>query len=214
MSSTSLSTTSYAVLGLLGIRSWTPYEMTQQMHLSLGRFWPRVRSKLYEEPKKLVTHGFATAIPETRGKRPRTRYEITESGRRALAAWLATPSAAPVVEVEPLVRVFLAEHGSRAALVRTLEEVRGWAATKVLEDARIARDYLDGKGRFPDRLAQLTLVGRFLSDFALMTRDWSDWALATVRRWPDDFARAAADREALEVIAARAEHVSDDRGAG
>ena len=207
MSST-LSPTSYAVLGLLAIRSWTPYEMTRQMHLSLGRFWPRVRSKLYEEPKKLAAHGLATATVEAHGKRPRTRYEITAAGRHALAEWLATPSGPPVLEAEPLVRVFLAEHGSRNALVRSLEEVNAWAAATVLDDARIARDYLAGEGGFPDRIAQLTLVGRFLSDFAFMTHQWSRWALDTVRRWPEDTAPAEPDREALAVIAARGEHIT------
>ncbi len=49
-----MTTTSYAILGLLAIRPWTTYELTQQMQRSLSRFWPRAESKLYEEPKKLV----------------------------------------------------------------------------------------------------------------------------------------------------------------
>ena len=210
--SRTLSTTSYAVLGLLAVRSWTPYEMTRQMHMSLGRFWPRVRSKLYEEPKKLVAHGFATATAETRGRRSRTRYEITPAGRAALATWLAAPSGAPVLEAEPLVRVFLAEHGTRAGLLRTLEDVNDWAAATVVEDARIARAYLAGEGRFPRRIAQLTLVGRFMSDFAFMTHQWSRWALTVVRDWPEDVGHAEADREALGVIVARAEHVTGAPG--
>lgn len=207
MSST-LSTTSYAILGLLAIRPWTPYEMTHQMRRSLGRFWPRAQSKLYEEPKKLVEHGLATAAGEHRGSRPRTRYEITEAGRSALSTWLAGPSQMPVLEAEPLLRIFFAEHGDRASLVRILGEVHEWAGAKLLDDARIARGYLSGQeGQFPQRIAQLTLVGRFLSDFALMTHDWSRWALRTVQVWPDANQDAEADREALAVIAARAERV-------
>lgn len=207
MSST-LSPTSYAVLGLLAIRPWTPYEMTRQMHRSLGRFWPRAESKLYEEPKKLVDHGLATATPDTRHGRPRTRYEITAAGRDALNAWLATRPQMPVLEAEPLLRIFLAEHGSKAPLIEALEQVHRWAATTLLEDASIARAYLDGEGQFPHRIAQLTLVGRFLSDFALMTHQWSEWALHTVQEWPENIDDAVADREALTLIASRAEHVS------
>ena len=59
MSRGPLTTTSYAVLGLLAIKPWSSYELTQQMDRSLGRIWPRATSKLYEEPKKLVEHGFA-----------------------------------------------------------------------------------------------------------------------------------------------------------
>ena len=61
MSTPPLTTTSYAVLGLLAIKPWSSYELTQQMDRSLGRVWPRAVSKLYEEPKKLVDHGHARA---------------------------------------------------------------------------------------------------------------------------------------------------------
>ena len=53
-----MSTTSYAILGLLAVKPWTTHELVQQVDRSLRRFWPRAQSKLYEEPKKLVDHGF------------------------------------------------------------------------------------------------------------------------------------------------------------
>jgi len=45
-----LTTTSYALLGLLALRSWTTYELTKQVQRSLGWFWPRTERKLYDEP--------------------------------------------------------------------------------------------------------------------------------------------------------------------
>ena len=42
------------------------------MDRALGQFWPRARSKIYEEPKKLVTLGLARATPEEVGGRRRT----------------------------------------------------------------------------------------------------------------------------------------------
>lgn len=204
-----MSTTSHAILGLLAIRSWTPYEMAQQMRFSLGRFWPRAASKLYEEPKKLVRLGFAAATTETTGDRLRTRYDITEEGRAALRAWLKTPPMMPSLDAEPLLRVFLAEHGTRADLVAVLEGVAAWSAEWLVEDARIADAYLNGEGQFPARIPQLTLVGRFLSDFALMTHEWADSALRTVQTWPDDVRRAQADRDTLENIVSRAERLAE-----
>ena len=88
-----LTTTSYAVLGLLSVRSWTAYELTKQMSRSLSHIWPRAVSAIYKEPKLLVAHGLATASVEDNGERRRTRYSITPEGRRALEAWLARPSA-------------------------------------------------------------------------------------------------------------------------
>jgi len=70
MSTAPLTTTSYAVLGLLSIRPWSSYELTQQMDRSLGRIWPRAASKLYEEPKKLTARG--RALPPRAGPLPGT----------------------------------------------------------------------------------------------------------------------------------------------
>ncbi len=62
--------------------------------VALRRRGPRpaleAESNLYAEPKKLIAHGFASAHSEPRGKRRRTVYSITPSGKRALADWLGT----------------------------------------------------------------------------------------------------------------------------
>ena len=55
-------------------------------------------SKLYEEPKKLVDHGFARSSTEQNGQRSRTVYTITAKGRRALADWLHDPGEGPTIE--------------------------------------------------------------------------------------------------------------------
>src|ERR1043165_8575423 len=68
-SAPAVTTTSYAILGLLAVRSWSTYELTQQMDRSLGRFWPRAQSKLYEEPRKLVALGLAVGETEQAGGR-------------------------------------------------------------------------------------------------------------------------------------------------
>ncbi len=99
MTSASLTPTSYAILGLLAIKPWTTYELATQVERTVRRFWPRTRSKLYEEPKKLVAAGLAEAVKGAHGRRPRTVYTITPAGRQALAAWLAGESAEPVVRV-------------------------------------------------------------------------------------------------------------------
>src|SRR6187397_3073393 len=100
-----LTTTSYAILGLLAIKPWTTHELVQQVDRSLRRLWPRAQSKLYEEPKKLVAHGYARAEDDSIGRRRRTRYTITPTGRRALAAWVAEPGGGPVLEFEQLLKI-------------------------------------------------------------------------------------------------------------
>ncbi|MGZ4753856.1 MAG: helix-turn-helix transcriptional regulator [Acidimicrobiia bacterium] len=205
-----LTPTSYAILGLLAVKPWTTYELARQMDRALGQFWPRAESKLYEEPKKLVAHGLARASSETVGKRARTVYSITAKGRRALAKWVTTPGAGPVLEFEQLIKVFFAEHATKEDLLATIAGVREWSAQRLSASAAVPQGYLDGTGPFPERLPWLILVGQFLVDFSLTVERWADWASEVVETWPDDLAAAPPDWAALEAQAEVAgAHVQD-----
>src|SRR5688572_401822 len=159
-----LTTTSFAVLGLLDIRPWTSYDLIRQVERSLGRFWPRAQSKLYEEPKKLVTLGLAEATEERVGQRRRTRYSITPAGREALVRRLAEPGAGPSLEFEQLVKIHFADRATKAAVQAGLTETVAWVAARNGENVAAARAYLDGSGEFAERAAVNHLVGRFLTD--------------------------------------------------
>jgi PadR family transcriptional regulator, regulatory protein AphA len=200
-----LTTTSYAILGLLAVRPWSTYELTRQMDRSLGRIWPRAQSKLYEEPKKLVELGLAEASTEQVGRRPRTVYAITERGSAALAAWVREPGSGPVIEFEQLLKLFFAEHGSRDDALATLARAREWARERNEDNVSAAREYQAGEGEFQHRAAQNLLVGAFLVEFYRMVADWADWAAEQVERWPDDPSRAAnPDPEVFEAVGRRA----------
>src|SRR5258708_32456515 len=107
-----LSPTSFAILGLLSIESFTTYELAQQMDRTLSWFWPRAASVVYDEPKKLVTAGLATRQVTFTGKRRSTVYEITAAGRAALRDWLDTPAAGLRMQFEARRKVALADAGA------------------------------------------------------------------------------------------------------
>jgi DNA-binding PadR family transcriptional regulator len=201
------STTSYAILGLLAVRPFTPYELAKHFDRSLGRAWPRARSKLFEEPKRLVGLGFARTRAERTGNRPRTVYSITPKGRRALAAWLAEPGAGPELEFEQLLKVFFADHGTKAAALANLRAAQMWARTQVEEHEAVGRAYLEGAGPFQERAAVLVLTGTFLAEFAMTVERWATWALTVVDGWPDDPKEAVPDRAALAEVTRRLEEV-------
>ena len=196
-----LTTTSYAILGLLSLRSWTPYELADQMKRAVGLFWPRAESGIYREPKKLEAHGLARSTTEFVGQRPRTRYTITAKGRRALAAWVPTTGAGPSIEFEQLVKVFFAEHATKDDLLATLTDVRAWVEDAAVDTAGIPQEYLEGRGGFPERLPWLILVGKFLDDMQQAVDRWAAWAIDVVEAWPDDLRLAEPDVEALETMA-------------
>jgi DNA-binding PadR family transcriptional regulator len=196
-----LTTTSYAILGLLSLRSWSTYELAEQMRRALGFFWPRAESGIYREPKKLEELGLARSTVESVGQRPRTRYTITPKGRRALAQWVPTAGEGPVVEFEQLVKVFFAEQATKADLLRTLERAREWAEDQAASVPGINQEYLEGRGNFPARLPWLVLVGKFLDDIEQTVDRWAEWAIGVVESWPDDITQAEPDRETLVLMA-------------
>src|SRR5260370_32340563 len=75
-----LTTTSFAILGLLSVRPWSAYELTGQMKRGLRYTWPRTETPIYQEPKNLLAHGLATARTEATGERQRSVYSITAQG--------------------------------------------------------------------------------------------------------------------------------------
>jgi DNA-binding PadR family transcriptional regulator len=180
-----LTTTSYALLGLLAVQPWSTYELARQMDRSVGFVWPRARSVVYEEPKALVEHGLARASTQTFGQRTRQIYSITAKGRRALRTWLAQPSAPPQFESEALVRTIFAEHGSKDDLLKALASVRTSAGEVHDAAASIGRALLEAGGPFPDRLHVNALGGRFVLEYAAALERWARWAEAEVQRWPD-----------------------------
>ena len=198
-----LNTTSFAMLGMLAIRPWSTYELAKHVDHSLRPLWPRARSNLFNEPKKLVVHGLAAATEETVGRRPRTVYTITPAGRRALRHWLGTPGEGPVLEFEQLLKVFFADQGSKADALNAVATIKQWARDRNAENITVARSYVAGTGPFPERAAVLSVVGRFLTDFADMVNEWADRATTTIDTWPEDPSRAEPDWTFMKQLAKR-----------
>lgn len=211
-----LTTTSFAILGLLAIRPWTTYELAKQMERTLYRVWPRARSRLYEEPKKLVAHGLAEAARESVGRRPRTVYSITEQGREALADWLHEPGAGPSLEFEQHVKLFFADFGTRDDALATLAAARTWAAGELGVFVEAAGAYVAGQGPFPERLGVTSVGARFLVDFYDLVDRWAAWATDVVEEWPADPGDAPptleVDEYILRLASERAQRTSPPAG--
>jgi DNA-binding PadR family transcriptional regulator len=179
-----LSTTSYAILGMLAVRPWTAYELTQQLRRSLRYCWPKAESVLYDEPKRLVRLGLATAHQEPAGRRSRAVYTITEQGRGALTAWLATEPGPPRFELETMLRLVYADQGTKQDLLTAVQAARTWATAQWAEGQQQVRGYLADGGPFPDRLHIIALFARFYADLFELVIGWADLAEAEIQAWP------------------------------
>ena len=197
-------TTSYAVLALLSLRSWTGYDLTQQAARSLRYAWPKSERLLYSEPKKLVSLGYAATHTEQTGRRTRNVYMITDQGRQALSAWITTPTAPPQLEAEALLRLLFADHGTVANLMAALDQLD--TDTRDLHDSvlDLMNGYLRGQHPFPQRTHLSVLFATFQLELFTLIEDWADFARQEIAGWPSTKDRGMDDRTRLltEVIVA------------
>lgn len=180
--------TKFAVLGIL---SWTPlsgYEIKQAYEFSAGKIWSTSYGQLYPALKELRDEGLATVSVQRREGHPERKvYEITESGRAALSAWLEAPADRFQYRVEVLLKVL---HGFREPPRVTIRQVERFreemtARFDVYEATRTNIEARAG-GEFDAAVPYWLLTVRCGE---LVTRgfvDWCDEALAVLRALDHD----------------------------
>lgn len=192
-----LTTTSYAVLAHIAVQPWSAYELARQLTRGFDLVWPRAESQVYEEPKRLARLGLADASTEKTGRRPRTVYTITPTGRDALADWLASPTEPTRVESEPLIRVFFAEHGTVSDLTATIEHIAADARQVRVRLGNQICGYLANDGPYKDRWQ---VIGLGAGALLAQAKAWEDWATQTLdelETWPADPTEATSNGERL-----------------
>ena len=193
-----LTPTSFAILGLLAIRPWSTYELTKLLGRSVQYVMPRTEANRYQEPKRLVEAGLATAADESIGQRPRTVYSITPAGREALAGWLARPARPTQLESEALLKVLFANMATLPTLLARIEEFGAEALAVEAPWRSIAREYADGDGLFPERIHINTLFWVLLDRWARLRAEWAHWAAMEVASWPGE--QGPVDRGAIQAM--------------
>lgn len=179
-----LTPSSFAVLALLDLKPWTGYDLTQQAQRSLRYAWPKSERLLYSEPKKLVRLGLATVHQEERGNRSRNVYTIADAGRQALQAWTGTRTQPPRFEVEALLRLLFADHGSSENVLRALDELEGDIAGHHGAIVDLMGSYLEGGHPFPQRTHLSVLFATFQIDMFKTIERWITFARAEIEAWP------------------------------
>ncbi len=180
----SATTSSYAVLALLDLRPWTGYELTQQAQRSLRYAWPKSERLLYSEPKKLVELGYATVRQEDGDTRSRNLYTITEEGRQALSEWTRTRTQPPRFEIEALLRLLFADHGSREDVLRALDELEGDIDGHHQAIVELMGSYLEGGHPFPRRTHLSVLFATFQIEMFKSIERWIEFARVEIDAWP------------------------------
>ncbi|MGH1565068.1 PadR family transcriptional regulator [Mumia sp. DW29H23] len=145
-----LSTTSYALLGLLALdpddapEGLTGYELKQRCDLTMRYYWVSpATSQVYTELARLADLGLVDATDAPNGRRSTRRYALAEAGRARLLTWLETSEPAfPVLKhpvalrlmfahmvapehVERWLDVYISQLEERTADLRAVREMLG-----------------------------------------------------------------------------------------
>jgi len=179
-----MTTSSYAVLALLDLKPWTGYELTHQAQRSLRYAWPKSERLLYSEPKKLVELGYATTHKEERGNRSRNVYEITAQGHNVLSEWTSSRTQSPRFEVEALLRLLFADHGTIEDVNRALDELEADVGEHHEAIVELMASYLDGGHPFPERTHLSVLFATFQIEMFKSIERWIAFAREEIAQWP------------------------------
>lgn len=189
------------------MQPWTAYDLVAQSRRSLHWFWPRSEAHLYAELKRLVTRGWATAeLVEGRG-RHRSRYAITPDGRQALADWLQSEPAPPLLELEGMLRMLLADQGSVEDLRQAIETTARQARDYRADGMAVVRDLLATGGPFPQRMHLVVPLACFFAEFNKLLLQWCQDTLSEIQTWPttQDLGLSPSAKDRLERLLAQQE---------
>ncbi|MCL2855551.1 MAG: PadR family transcriptional regulator [Defluviitaleaceae bacterium] len=114
----------HGLLGLLAQKPMTGYELDKEFSASLGGFWQAKSSQIYRELDGMEKTGWLTSQRVLQEEKPNKRvYHISQTGREELATWINNPQADAVADLSIksafLMRIFFAEQGQMATLLRT-----------------------------------------------------------------------------------------------
>ena len=121
--STDLSTTEFAVLGLLSFGERSGYEMKKAAERGVGYVWTAAKSHVYAVLPRLVEGGYATTRRVTQERRPDKQvYKITRKGERAFKEWLEAPIEERGARSPFLLKVFFGGLMSKEALAGQIRD--------------------------------------------------------------------------------------------
>jgi len=122
-----LTTTEYAILGLLAGGESSGYDLARAADRTIVYMWAPSRSQIYKVLPRLVAWGLATSREvEQRGRPDKAVYRITRGGKATLRAWLEDDAEDPERGGDLfLLKLFLAGAAPPGAALRQLEAYRG-----------------------------------------------------------------------------------------
>jgi PadR family transcriptional regulator, regulatory protein AphA len=119
-----LSSTAYVILGMLGWRPMSGYEIKSLVDKSTRFFWAASYGQIYPELRRLAAAGLIEGKASPKGGRRRNVYRLTPAGRRELRGWLNTDPEVFELRDEGLLKLFFADAAGGESAAQTLDAKR------------------------------------------------------------------------------------------
>jgi DNA-binding PadR family transcriptional regulator len=119
-----LSSFSFAVMAVTGRDGASGPELVRMARGGAPFFWTGAGSHVLRTARRLADDGYLRTRTEPATTRPRTIYELTPKGRRALRQWLAEPSEFPRIHHEAAIRLFASDLGDIDDVLASLRALR------------------------------------------------------------------------------------------
>ena len=156
----SRSTLGYIILGLVGSRPMSGYDIKRAFDRSLATYWNAGHSQIYTTLKGLAARRLVTSELVNQEGRPNRRvYSLTPAGRERLARWLDEPVPPRYTKDEFLTKLFFCGQTSDQSALRHLETHLGALHTQLADMEHALREYGNRPSRRP-RLLQYQMLVR------------------------------------------------------
>lgn len=144
----------YLILGLLDLAPMTGYDLKKTFDGSVAHFWTADQAQIYRTLSKLVDEeAVEVRVVRQAGRPDRREHHITDTGRRALADWLASPLERERIREPFVARMFFAGREEPAVTQQLLTQRRAETERRILELQQLPRP----AGNRAERLRTATL---------------------------------------------------------
>jgi DNA-binding PadR family transcriptional regulator len=169
-----LSSTAYVILGMLGWRPMSGYEIKALVDKSTRFFWAASYGQIYPELRRLTEAGLIEGKASPQGGRKRNANRLTPAGRKELRAWLHTDPEVFELRDEGLLKLFFADAVDGESAAATLD------AKRRQHEGMVERLKAIETGGKPEGYAYLVL------HYGIEFNEWmADWCERTKRAVED-----------------------------
>ena len=110
--------TDYVILGLLGERPMSGYDVKKVVDIRFGFFWSESFGQIFPALKRLAEEGLIAEVESARaGAHGRKLYHTTPAGVAALQGWLALPVEKESYRLEILLKLYFANYTAPEVLL-------------------------------------------------------------------------------------------------